>query len=524
MNKKKSIVFFGIILLAFVLRFYKLGEIPLSLNWDENSNAYNAYSILKTGRDQYGTFLPLTNRSFDDYKPPLYMYLNVPAVAIFGLTPFAARLPSALLGFLTVPIFYFFVKKLTGQEKVALIATFFLAISPWHIQFSRIGFEATVGLFTLLAATATLIYGLQNRKLLIASSILFGLSIYSYHTQRILAPAILLATVLIWRREILSIPKKYLAAFIIIGLLIVLPLAIFTPRNVLLKRLETTTSNAALDDINKSIKFIEQDQAAGLPLAKIINNRRIMIGKTYLSNYISHFDPNFLFIRGDDNFRHHVNNMGMIYLFQLPLLILGVVSLAKYKNKSKYFILALLILSPIAAAPASPSPHAVRSLPMVIALEIISAFGILYLLSIKFRGKILLTMALVCWMTLSVLIYFENYWRHYPYDFASFWQFGYSQAAQQTEKVKGQYDKINIDRTLEQAYIFWLFNTKYDPAHYQQSGSSNHFDKYYFDAKPPASQRELFVSDSKVFPQGFDIIATIQSPEGDSSILIGHPK
>ena len=92
-------IFWAILFLAFILRFYKLGEIPLSLNWDEVSNAYNGYSILKTGRDEYGSLLPLTNRSFDDYKPPIYMYLNAITVGILGLNAYAARLSSAFFGF-----------------------------------------------------------------------------------------------------------------------------------------------------------------------------------------------------------------------------------------------------------------------------------------------------------------------------------------------------------------------------------------------------------------------------------------
>src|SRR3989338_8581187 len=88
-------IFWAILFLAFILRFYKLGEIPLSLNWDEVSNAYNGYSILKTGRDEYGSLLPLSNRSFDDYKPPLYMYFNTISVGIFGLNPFASQIGRA---------------------------------------------------------------------------------------------------------------------------------------------------------------------------------------------------------------------------------------------------------------------------------------------------------------------------------------------------------------------------------------------------------------------------------------------
>src|SRR3990167_2972888 len=99
----RKALFIAILFLCLTLRFYKITQVPASLNWDENSNAYNAYSILKTAKDEYGNFLPLVNRSFDDYKPPLYMYLNVPTVAAFGLTPFAARLPSAIFGTLCIP-------------------------------------------------------------------------------------------------------------------------------------------------------------------------------------------------------------------------------------------------------------------------------------------------------------------------------------------------------------------------------------------------------------------------------------
>jgi len=128
-NHRKKL-FWAILILAFALRFYQLGQIPLTLDWDENSNAYNAYSILKTGKDEYGQSFPITNRSFDDYKPPLYMYLNIPTVAIYGLTQYAARLPSALFGFLTIPLIYLLTKQLFKKESIAYLAMLFLAISP----------------------------------------------------------------------------------------------------------------------------------------------------------------------------------------------------------------------------------------------------------------------------------------------------------------------------------------------------------------------------------------------------------
>ena len=534
MTKK---IFWAILVLSFILRFYKLGEIPLSLDWDENSNAYNAYSILKTGRDEYGTFLPITNRSFDDYKPPLYMYLDIPAVAIFGLTPFAARLPSAFFGFLTVPAIYFLTKRLFdgsvngkwkmvngNSETIALCTMFLLAISPWHLQFSRVGFEATVGLFFAVAAITAFLYGLDNRRWLIASGVFLGISAYTYHSERIFVPLLFIATFFIWRKEILAVSKKYLGIFIIITILIGLPLVVLIPPKVILQRFEVTTGRPRLEDIEKSIKFILQDQDRGSTLGKYIHNRRFVIGQTWFGNYLSHFNFNFLFTKGDDNFRHHIEGMGMLYLFELPLFTYGIYQLFKKRNKSTIFILLWLLIAPIAASPATPNPHGNRALPMIIALEIISAYAIVAIFSQKFLGRKVFIWIFFLWVILSFGLYLHNYWSHYPYDKADFWQYGYSQAVQESEKIKDQYERINIDHSLEQAYVFWLFNTKYDPTSYQQQGTRYHFDKYYFEAKKPENPNELFIADSGNFPGGFEVVKTIYYPNGREAIKIGHPK
>lgn len=526
-----KVLLFSILLLAFILRFYKLGEIPLSLDWDENSNAYNAYSILKTGRDEYGQLFPITNRSFDDYKPPAYMYLNVVTVSIFGLTPFAARLPSAFFGFLTVPVLYFLAKKLFQEQKkgqretIALTASFLLAISPWHLQFSRVGFEATVGLFFATAAIAVLLYSLDNKKLLPLAAILVGLSAYTYHTQRIFVPLILIAAIIVWRKKIFSLSKKYLLSFVIITFLIGLPLVILIPPKVILQRFEVTTGRPKLEDIEKSINLILQDQEEGSNFGKIIHNRRLVIGQTYFNNYLSHFDLNFLFTKGDDNFRHHIQDMGMLYLFELPLILIGIYLLLKNKNKTAIFLLLWLIIAPIAASPATPNPHANRSLPMIVALEIIVAFALssIYFAS-NFRFKKIVLTAFLLFAISSFFIYLHNYYVHYPYMKAEFWQFGYKEAAIESEKLKDSYQKINVDRSIEQAYAFWLFNSKYDPATYQREGSRYHFDKFYFDSSKPTNSNELFVSDAELFPSGFTIVKTIYYPSGEEAIKIGHPQ
>src|SRR3989338_1768422 len=108
MNKKIILIF--IFLIAFILRFWDLGSNPPSLDWDEASLGYNAYSILKTGADEYGNFLPLSIRSFGDYKPHLYTYLTIPPVSLWRLNEYSTRFASALLGFFTLIVGYFLVR------------------------------------------------------------------------------------------------------------------------------------------------------------------------------------------------------------------------------------------------------------------------------------------------------------------------------------------------------------------------------------------------------------------------------
>src|SRR5579872_659138 len=140
-------VLFCIVLFAFVVRFWQLGTNAPSLTWDEVAWGYNAYSLGIDGRDEFGKFLPYTYlESFGDFKPPVYAYLTVLPVKIFGLNEFATRFPSAFFGSLTVLLTYFLVKRIfpksPHKQLYALVSSGVLAISPWHIMLSRAAFEA----------------------------------------------------------------------------------------------------------------------------------------------------------------------------------------------------------------------------------------------------------------------------------------------------------------------------------------------------------------------------------------------
>lgn len=528
--KKNKLVLLSIMILALTIRFYKLEANPPSLDWDENSNAYNAYSILKTGRDEYGNFLPLTSRSFDDYKPPLYMYFNVPTVAIFGLTPFAARLPSALFGFLTIPAVYYLSKKLLEGQKIvdpenfALLSAFLLAISPWHIQLSRAGFEATVGLFFAEAALAAIFFSFKKPWFLIVSAILVGISMYTYHSVRIYLPLILALQVFLFRKEILKIPKKIILVSFAVAAMIFAPLLFFAPTKAITQRFVVTTMDLRLQESQKAIDFMEQDKEAGIPLSNIIHNRRFFAAQTMIDNYLWHFDLNFLFVKGDDNFRHHIANMGMLYLWQLPFVIYGVyLSIAK-RTKGSLFILFSLILIPLVSAPAKPAPHSLRNMAMVVPLTQLTAFAIIYIMTAAKKPLSTIFKAAVTALILFTFFsYQHNYFVHYPLEKASFWQYGYTQAARVTESLKNDYQKVRVDGRIEQAYIFWLFANSYDPSLFQKSGSKYAFDKFHFDSAAPQSPDELYVTVPENLPPDFTVVSTIYYPDGREALKIGHP-
>src|SRR5258708_24770677 len=218
----KKLILIAIIVLAFALRFYRLDSFP-ALNADEAAIGYNAYSLIQTGKDEHGHAWPIHFQSFNDYKPGLYFYLVLPFIKILGLNELAVRLPNAILSVATVLIVYFLVKELFKKDSIALLSALFLAISPWHIHFSRGGWEANTALFLVVSGVLFFHKGLTKNRYLYLSIIFFVLSMYCYQATRVVTPLIGLGLVLIYRKEIFRNLKPYLTSAIL-GFLILIPL------------------------------------------------------------------------------------------------------------------------------------------------------------------------------------------------------------------------------------------------------------------------------------------------------------
>lgn len=468
MNSK---ILFLIILLAFILRFFQLGENPSSLDWDEAALGYNAYSILKTASDEYGNFLPLSIRSFNDYKPPLYTYLTIPPIYFFGLNEYSTRLPSALFGTFAVILVYYLIKQLLASNKLALLTSLILAISPWHLQFSRIAFEANIALTLIIFGTLLFIKGLKNNSYLLFSAMSYGLSVYAYHSPRLIVPLLILGLILIFFHQIKSKYSK-LVLFLILFFLFYLPI-IKEFNSASSARFSSVSVINPDEKLVSSIKAIEFDDQKGDYLGKFFHNRRIVFAREILSGYLDHFNFEFLFLTGDPPGRHHASGMGMLYIFEFPFIIIGFLSLLRNLNKNPYkLILLQFILAPLASSFTSGTPHAVRAIYYLPTYQFFTALGlILSLHFIKIRKiYIRLISFIVClFYSFNIFYYLHQYYIHTPVEYAKEWQYGYKQAVKLSQFYEKEVSKIIFTYSYDQPYIFFLYYGNINPFWYQKN-------------------------------------------------------
>jgi 4-amino-4-deoxy-L-arabinose transferase-like glycosyltransferase len=504
MNRKiVLIILTGIILLAAILRLWQLGNVPPSPDWDEVALGYNAYSILHTGRDEFGKFLPVVLRSFDDYKPALYAYLTVPSIVLFGVTTYAVRFPSAVFGILSVLAVFFLVRELFENYKhkdiLSLLSAFFLAISPWSIQFSRVGFESNVGTALNIFMALFFIKGLKKPWVLSLSAIFAALSIYAYQSEKVFTPLLALLLIITYHKKLFILPRKYLVAAFIVGLIVVFPMIYYmiSDRSSFLRLKGTSIFNYQTEILKTQVQDINRDNANGDRLGALLDNRRTTYAKTIIGGYLSHFDINWLFVTGDIE-RHHAPGVGLIYLFELPLIFFGIYSLLfrGFSKKTKLIIFGWLLLAPVPASITAGVPHAVRTLNFLPTWQILSAIGIInFLILIKkldLRFKIydlrkfsyvLIFISFILFTSVNIAYYLNQYFVQLNYYDSADWQYGYKQAVEESKLLGSKYSKIVVSdkQPMDKSYMFFLFYLKYPPSEYQKVGmnSSGGYDAHH---------------------------------------------
>ena len=494
----KKILLIAILFLAFVLRVPFLDKFPAGLNADEAAIGYNAYSLIKTGLDEHGTSWPTVFRSFDDYKPAVYFYLVLPFVYILGLSVTAVRLPSALLGVISVYFIYLLANQLFSKKTPrgwpqglpwgGLVAALLLAVSPWHLHFSRGGWEANAASAFFVIGLYCLVRSLENTKYLLLTTFSFVLALYTYHSLRIVIPLLFIAFVLIYFRDIRSTlgkagQLKPVLISIAIGFLLLLPLAIqFTSA----EGRSRFTGVSVFADEGPLWEALElRLEHGGSLLGRVLHNRYATYTYRFAKNYLSHYSPRFLFIVGDEIARSKVPGLGQAYLFTFPFFILGLLLMLSRNDRGEKLILSWLLIAPVAAALTFQSPHALRAQNMVYSLTLITAAGVYQVFAFIFSKTGKKFAVGLCLFTLiiggyEVARYLHQYYLHYPKELPYAWQYGFAQIAAYTQEHEAEYDKIIISDRYDQPYILMAFFTKYPPEKFQQEIVLEPRDKFGF--------------------------------------------
>lgn len=449
MIKKYKLILLLIIFISLVLRFYKIDTNPPGLYIDEVAIGQNAHEILRTGKDEHGYKLPLFFKSFGDYKMPVYIYSTSLSMSVFGKNEFAVRFPSALFGVLTVLLVYLIVKKALylenefsnlTSEKIALLSAFLMGISSWHIHFSRGGFETNQALFLFLLALFLALSYLKNKKFIyvLISVLFFTLSIYTYHSYRIISPLFLGVFFLVCFYKDGPNRRKIISSLILFSILF-LPILLFSFSGQGSARFSATSVFSELGNLTFAQKIIEYPFAV-------------------LKNYLSYFSFYYLFDTGDGIGRHQIPEFGLLYKWQLPFLLIGLYSLLKLKKKIyKGLIIFLIIIAPLPASLVVPSPHSLRSLLMVFPLIILVSMGIVYFFDNLKKFKYIVSLTVILLATSEFIFYSHYYYVHYPQVNPKDWGAGYKEIVIDSEKLRNDYDEIIIDEHLNFAPIYFKF-------------------------------------------------------------------
>lgn len=346
-----------IVLGALLLRVAALDRLPPGLFRDEAEKLATGWSLATTGRDLAGRPMPLFVQVFGVTTSAIYQYAAVPFVWLLGPGTWSARLPAAFAGTLTVLLAALATRRLFGPG-AALIAAVLLAVSPWHLPLSR---WALQGIFMPLFVAAGLHQWLRfrdgRRGALPLAALFLGLAAYAYEIGRLYVPLLLLLLTACSWRLMLTRWKETLGAALVM-------IVTAAPVLVLLAT-ETAAAQARFRAISIFQPGVTPLGAAG----------------AFAGNYVAHFSPGFLLLHGDAELRHSAGT-GMVTLLEVLLVLASLAFAVRGRLAGAWLLGAMLLLAPLPASLTREGiPHALRSILMLPALQMLAAGGAAALLA-----------------------------------------------------------------------------------------------------------------------------------------------
>ena len=499
------------------VRTFRLDGVPPGFHWDEACVGYDAYSILKTGRDHHGHFLPLNEQGFNDYRRPLLTYSLIPLIEVLGLNVTTVRLGAALWGISDLVAITTLAGLMLGWPGAAAAAVF-AAVSPWHLSFSRVALQGGSGAAIISIATLFFWLWLKSRRSiwLYLSAFVFGLSLYSFTIADAFTPLFLAFLALLYWREFRDAGGQSLRAAALFVLLAIPLAASFV--------MYPAQMNARFDWLS----ILTPGGCFGCTTTPL--SVRLA---TSAAGFVGYFTPSFLFVHGDlgDHWTLiHVPGFGQLLPEQAPLIALALFALvAGRRRKTALFLLGWTVLATLPAAvirplgansaepgkllptawmvfdpstatlPVTPwlifshpdSRHAVLAMVPWILLSALGFVTLLELTSSRRALRIALCAALAAGTLFHAARFIRSYFIDYPVLAAPYFQYGWKQVMEHLGPRGDPAQRVVITKRGPEPYIYVLFFGHYPPERFQtepvvsigrsSSGGVAAFNVYAFD-------------------------------------------
>lgn len=488
-NKQYFLLLF-ILIVGFFLRFYLLGSVPPGPEWDEASAGYNAFSILQTGKDEWGNFLPTSITAFGDHKNPLGIYLSIPFINILGLNITSIRIVNALSSWLMILAIYLIAKKIFGK-KTAIIASIFVSLSPSGIFFARLADEGVMlsvlliysGLFFFFSYLKT-----QRSILIISAIFCLILSIFSYSLARIVAPPLILVMVIYYLFR--TKKKSILTTSILLIFLTIASILLIRQFKYNLHRISTVGFLGTTKGLSLEIGEYRQNDRNNFR-SKALHNKLSFSSITLLRNYISHFSTDFLL-----NYKNlssvAESPSPLVFTILLPFYYVGILfgfkeafnKNPKINRFQMFILLFLLLIAPLPSTITEGAPNSKRSLALYGCIELFTAFGLLNTLSLIKNYTTKIKVAIIaCGVLFIVNIggFLLFFYQTYPQNYGYLYAIRENKICEVIKKRYYQYDQFIFSRKIDGVpYIFPLFCLQFPPEKYWQTRQSRFIDGWYY--------------------------------------------
>lgn len=482
-----------IILVAIVLRFYQLGNIPIELNRDEASLGYTAYSLLETGREEHGVAWPINIESFGDWKLPAYVYSLIPFIKIFGLKSWVIKLPSTLAGIgiviLSSVITWIFTDKWKDKNRRIILSTLvasMVTISPWNIHMSHMAYEANLAMFFMMISVVLFLLSLQNKTktvLLIPSAIFFGLTFFSYHSYQIFTPLFVLSLAWIYWKDVKNIlekNKKISIASILVGAFFTIALLTtsLSANKTKFSGLSIFDKTSYLETMEINRSFFENRNSL---LAKLYTNTFSLIANQAQKNIADIYSSKFLFFEGGTHGSHDIPGTGKMHPIAFVFILIAIYQFLTFWQKKKLkkwhkIVLVWLLIATIAPFITFEAAHTIRFSPALFPLELLSAYGLFILLEKLFikninKNKSVINSIyklIICGIIFLVLFYSTlnfllTYFIVAPRRDLNKQNWQMKRLVELINQKSQYYDIVSMPGTQWSPYIYFLLFNKTDP-------------------------------------------------------------